>query len=73
MLATYAEVLRAQGLRVRLQADGWFLRGPCRLPGTHWLTWPILRIATALYFGGDRAGFTEPPGRVGPADGSRSY
>ncbi len=24
MLGTYAEVLRAQGLRVRLQADGWF-------------------------------------------------
>jgi ATP-dependent exoDNAse (exonuclease V) beta subunit len=31
MLATYAEVLRAQGLRVRLQADGWFSSRPMQI------------------------------------------
>lgn len=31
MLATYAEVLRAQGLRVRLQADGWFSSRPVQI------------------------------------------
>lgn len=31
MLGTYAEVLRAQGLRVRLQADGWLLSRPVQL------------------------------------------
>lgn len=31
MLATYAEVLRAQGLRVRLQVDGWFSSRPVQI------------------------------------------
>ena len=31
MLATYADVLRAQGLRVRLQADGWFSSRPVQI------------------------------------------
>ncbi len=31
MLATYAEVLRSQGLRVRLQADGWFSSRPVQI------------------------------------------
>jgi ATP-dependent helicase/nuclease subunit A len=31
MLATYAGVLRAQGLRVRLQAEGWFQSRPVQL------------------------------------------
>ncbi len=31
MLATYAEVLRALGLRVRLQADGWFSSRPVQI------------------------------------------
>ena len=31
MLAAYADVLRAQGLRVRLQADGWFSSRPVQI------------------------------------------
>ena len=31
MLTTYADVLRAQGLRVRLQADGWFTSRPVQI------------------------------------------
>ncbi len=31
MLVTYAEVLRAQGLHVRLQADGWFVSRPVQI------------------------------------------
>jgi ATP-dependent exoDNAse (exonuclease V) beta subunit len=31
MLATYADVLRAQGMRVRLQADGWFSTRPVQI------------------------------------------
>ena len=50
MLATYADVLRAQGLRVRLQADGWFSSRPVQIAwhALAYLANPVDRHA-ALY------------------------
>jgi ATP-dependent helicase/nuclease subunit A len=50
MLATYAVVLRAQGLRVRLQASGWFQSRPVQLAwhALAYLSNPVDRHA-ALY------------------------
>jgi len=57
MLATYADVLRAQGLRVRLQADGWFLSRPVQIAwhALAYLANPADRHA-ALYLAGTELG-----------------